>query len=488
MTRSLSRRDAFILVKKHAEEVSRSSVDEDVVVFSPVEKTKVVFSPDVAVSFGKKSQDAANLKAELHSFENPQCFTIGKPYNKDSNPNPTVPYGHCVARNKDVMKKFIDLSKKDIGETFNFSITKGPCRMVVDLDAEVCDDPAKIEEYGHRLMALLVDYAGLSKDDPNRDKYMMTSRHRNGKGSVHLLHNRIHFQDPRHQASFMQSFLASKNKKIVAVLNEARKLVGAVVPKNKLAVGIFDVTIYGSPRGSPARKWNEDKRTIVYYNNRNDFSGLTHWDADPKSVHPDSVSVDTKKFSWGTLKRKANPFENEVHPSHTASNKKCQITAYSRFPKCFTEDYLPAIEKQLGGKAVVSPSCPFFSSSLFLLTSIGFLPQRPISGASSSATPPNDTISTWSTPANTKRHPGAARIRPKSTNPTAKKSSSTLSTRTSESTKKRQKRTLQESSLPASTSNASRDATQTIRNLFITTSQPKRHPIVPTASFAPPAL
>ena len=159
MTRSLSRRDAFILVKKHAEEVSRSSVDEDVVVFSPVEKTKVVFSLDVAVSFGKKSQDAANIKAEFHSYENPQCFTIGKPYNKDSNPNPTVPYGHCVARNKEVMKRFITLSKRDIGETFNFSITKGPCRMVVDLDAEVCDDPAKIEEYGHSLMALLVDYA-----------------------------------------------------------------------------------------------------------------------------------------------------------------------------------------------------------------------------------------------------------------------------------------------------------------------------------------
>ena len=348
----LSREDAFILVKKHVEEVSNSSVDQDVVVFSPIEKTKVVFSPDVAVSFGKKSQDAANLKAQANKFEDPKCFTIGKPYNKDTNPNPEVPYGHCVARNPVVMKQFIEKAKNDVGTTFNYSITKGPCRMVVDLDAEVCDDPSKIEEYGHRLMSELVDFAGIKADDPVRDKYMMSTRHRDGKGSVHLMHNRIHFLDPRHQAAFMKAFMASKSKKIKDILEEARKLVGDVKPKNKLAVGIFDVTIYGSPQGSPARKWNEDKRTIVYYHNRTDLAGLSHWDADPKDVHADSRPVDTKRFSWGTAKRKANPFADEVHPTHA---KRPKSSKFARFPKSFTESFLPVIEAQLGGQAVVGP-------------------------------------------------------------------------------------------------------------------------------------
>ena len=146
---AISREKALVLAAMHVESVSSSSAEEETVVLSPREKVNVVFSPEVAVAFGKKSQDATNLKAAKFNFESPQCFSIGKLPETDKPPPPS-PYGHGVARNLEVMKKFLENAKKDVATTFCFSITKGPCRMVVDLDTKVCEDVTKVEEFGHR--------------------------------------------------------------------------------------------------------------------------------------------------------------------------------------------------------------------------------------------------------------------------------------------------------------------------------------------------
>lgn len=155
---ALSREKALIIAAKHVETVSNSSVEEELVVLSPLEKVNVVFSPDVAVAFGKKSQDATNLKAVKFDFESPQCFSIGK-LPEVNKPPPLTPYGHGVARNVEVMKKFLENAKKDVASTFCFSITKGPCRMLVDLDTKVCDDVTKVEDFGHRYIQVsLTDF------------------------------------------------------------------------------------------------------------------------------------------------------------------------------------------------------------------------------------------------------------------------------------------------------------------------------------------
>ena len=179
---------------------------------------------------------------------------------------------------------------------------------------------------------------------------MMTTRHRNGKASVHILHNRIHFEDPRHQAAFMTKFKNSKKKSITSLFKEALEIYGDEEPRNNSAIGILDFCIYGSPSGTPGRKWNEDKRTIFYNNGEEDLSKYTFWHADPKKIHPLSKPVALKGLSWGTLKRKADPFTDDVHESNKRT--KHEKSAFAKYPKCFSTDFLPVIEKQLGGAGV----------------------------------------------------------------------------------------------------------------------------------------
>ena len=347
----LSRSEAFVLAKKHAAEVSNSDVSEEDIAISGTDRpTKVVFTSDVAVSFGEKSQDAANLKAKAFNYEDPHSFSIGKPYIKEK-PAPDTPYGHGVARSLEVMKQFIENAKKDVAQTFYFSVTAGPCRMFVDLDADECEDVDALEAFAHRLIQALQDFANIKKEDPVRNKYMVTTRHRDGKGSVHILHNGLHFGDPREQAAFMRSFVESKKKFVVDVLKEAADLHAGAAPKNKSAIGVFDCCVYGSPTGRPGRKWNESKRTCVYYNGIQDVSRITCWHADPKTVYPASKKIETKHLSWGAPKRHRNPFEDDVHPSHKKSKTTGSFGAFARYPASFKERYLPVIEKQLGGAA-----------------------------------------------------------------------------------------------------------------------------------------
>ena len=239
----------MILATKHVEDVSNSSAEEEMVALSPKDKVNVIFTPDVAVAFGLNSQDATKLKAERFKFEAPQCFSIGK-LPKGNNFS-KFPYGHGVARNLEVMKKFMEKAKSDVAQTFCFSLTKGPCKMVVDLDTEKCDNVAKVENFGHRFIQALLDFAGVPKNDPDRKMYTMTSRHRNGKASVHILHNRVHFDDPRHQAAFMERVVVSEKKQIKALFKEAFEIYGDYELKNSQAKGIIDFKIYGNPRGSP---------------------------------------------------------------------------------------------------------------------------------------------------------------------------------------------------------------------------------------------
>lgn len=103
-----------------------------------------------------------------------------------------------MTRSEKLMKEFMEKGRDDITSTFYYALTEGrPTSMIVDLDTISCDHPKKVEDFGHRLMDVLADFADVPKGDPIRKMYAMTTRHRNGKASVHLVHRRLHFKDPR---------------------------------------------------------------------------------------------------------------------------------------------------------------------------------------------------------------------------------------------------------------------------------------------------
>ncbi len=157
------------------------------------------------VAYGAGSQDAVVTKAKESNFKTKFCFSIGK-VNK-AGAKQVAPYGHAVTRTEEAMKQFINHGRSNITHTFYYALTEGrPVSLIVDLDTITCDDPAKVEAFGHSLMKTLADFAQVPKGDPTRKMYAMTTRHRKGKASVHLVHRGMHFKDPRHQAAFMQKF------------------------------------------------------------------------------------------------------------------------------------------------------------------------------------------------------------------------------------------------------------------------------------------
>lgn len=158
-------------------------------------------------------------KAKEKKFETTFCFSIGKVYKPGvvqvapygmqpllcAHPRPLLTRsclcfwaGHAVTRSEKLMKEFMEKGRGDITNTFYYALTEGrPTSMIVDLDTISCDNPKDVEAFGHRLMDVLADFAEVPKGDPIRKMYAMTTRHRNGKASVHLVHRRLHFKDPR---------------------------------------------------------------------------------------------------------------------------------------------------------------------------------------------------------------------------------------------------------------------------------------------------
>ena len=223
------------------------------------------------------SQDAVIQKAKEKNFETVYCFSIGKVY-KAGAPPQRAPYGHAVTRTEDLMREFINRNRSGITHTFYYALTEGrPVSLIVDLDTMTCDNPSKVEDFGHHLMQVLADFCGIQKKDPIRKMYAMTTRHRDGKASVHLVHRRLHFNDPWHQAAFMQKFRYSTDKKVKAIFKQAMDIWGDNPVKNSQSIGIIDFVVYGSPTGDPSRKWNEDRRKIVYFNGEQDISKYTFW-------------------------------------------------------------------------------------------------------------------------------------------------------------------------------------------------------------------
>ena len=300
------------------------------------------------MAYGVGSQDAVILKAKEKKFETIFCFSIGKVY-KPGAPQ-KAPYGHAVTRTEKLMRDFITNSRNDITHTFYYALTEGrPVSLIVDLDTMKCENPKKVEEFGHKLMEVLADFAGLAKDDKRRKMYAMTTRHRDGKASVHLIHRRIHFKDPRHQAAFMNKFRYSQNKKVKSIFKESVKLWGDNPVKNKQTIGIIDFMVYGSPTGDPSRKWNEDRRKIIYFNGEQHLENFSFWDVDPMKVNPDSQLVTMKGLSWGSsLKRKT--FDVDEENNHKRINAgQDSLAIHDQIPACFKTDFLPIIEKELGG-------------------------------------------------------------------------------------------------------------------------------------------
>lgn len=225
-------------------------------------------------------------------------FCIGVPPKDHS--TPTVSLIHCYAKNKKAMWEYCKKQGAEPQEPYTFDanlfamcvhIDHQANKLYFDLDAPDIQ-PDTLEAWAMELMDAAIKYASdtgwitASLLDPGL-KPFLTSKHREGKASVHGIHPGVHFSDMRAQAAFWERFWSAKK-------HSGLKKRAAVKTKNKNSIGFFDKAVYGSKTSdSPLRKWYITGRALP--------PGMTIQDEDPTDIREKSVLVSVPPSLFGTV-------------------------------------------------------------------------------------------------------------------------------------------------------------------------------------------
>ena len=252
----------------------------------------------LSVSCGFNIEQASRAADEDGYGSDRVLFCIGVPPKNEK--IPPVSLIHCYAKDKEEMWEFCRDPKVSAESSYEFDndlfamcvhIDHSPNKLYFDLDAPDVE-PKVLEEWAMELMQAAVNYANnlgwVTSRSIDKSKIpFLTSKHREGKASVHGIHPGLHFQDMRAQAAFWERFWSAKR-------HAALKKRAAAKTKNKNSVGFFDKAVYGSrTSNSPLRKWYITGRKLPH--------GMTIRDEDPTDIHPSSQLISVPDSLYGPM-------------------------------------------------------------------------------------------------------------------------------------------------------------------------------------------